>query len=86
MSPPTEEDRLAQLAALSGSGAMTLPDPGPERAVLALDLVGRARREGATWAAVGAIVGVPHPKLAKREVRLLANAVAAGKPYPLNRH
>ena len=86
MSPPTEEDRLAALAALSGSGAMTLPEPGPERAVLALDLVGRARRQGATWAAVGAILGVRGPTLAKREVHALARAVAAGKPYPLNRH
>ena len=86
MSSPTEEDRLAQLAALSGSGAMTLPEPGPERAVLALDLVGRARRGGATWARVGAILGVPHPTLAKRTVHALARAVAAGKPYPLTRH
>ena len=86
MSPPTEEDRLAALAALSNSGAMTLPQPGPERAVLALELVGRAKRHGATWAAVGAALGVPQPTLAKRRVHALARAVAAGKPYPLTRH
>lgn len=86
MTAPTEEDHLAALAALSGSGAMTLPAPGPERAVLAAELVGRARRCGATWAAVGTALGVPDPRLAKREARLLTRAVAAGKPYPLTRH
>jgi hypothetical protein len=82
---PREEDRLAALAALSGSGALTLPEPGPERAVLAAELVGRARRKGATWAALGEILGVPGPTLAKREARLIARAVAAGRPYPLTR-
>ena len=86
MSPPTEEDRLAALSALSGSGAMTLPAPGPERAVFALELLGRARRQGATWARVGTALGLTDPKLAKREARLLSRAVAAGKPYPLTRH
>ena len=82
----SEEDRLAALSALSGSGALTLPGPGPERAVLALELVGRARRHGATWARVGAALGVPQPTLAKRTVHALSRAVAAGKPYPLTRH
>ena len=86
MSPPTEEDRLAALSALSNSGAMTLPAPGPERAVLAAELIGRARRCGATWATVGTALGVPGPKLAKREAGLIARAVAAGRPYPLDRH
>jgi hypothetical protein len=82
---PREEDRLAALAALSGSGALPMPEPGPQRAVLAADLIGRARRQGATWAAVGEILGVAGPTLAKRETRLLARAVAAGRPYPLTR-
>jgi hypothetical protein len=85
VSPPSEESRLAALAALSGSGGLAMPEPGPERAVLAADLIGRARRNGATWAAVGEILGLPGPKLAKREARLLANAVAAGRSYPLTR-
>lgn len=85
MTAPSEESRFAALAALSSSGGLTMPEPGPERAVLAAELIGRARRNGATWAAVGEILGLPHPKLAKREARLLANAVAAGRPYPLDR-
>lgn len=85
MTAPSEESRFAALAALSSSGGLTLPEPGPERAVLAADLIGRARRNGATWAAVGEILGVPGPTLAKRETRLITRAVAAGRPYPLNR-
>ena len=86
MTAPSEEDRLAALAALSGSGALPLPPPGAERAVLALELVGRARRQGATWARVGTALGAGEPRLAKRKVHALARAVAAGKPYPLTRH
>jgi hypothetical protein len=85
MSPPSEESRFAALAALSGSGALPMPEPGPERAVLAADLIGRARRQGVTWAALGDILGVAGPTLGKREARLITRAVAAGRPYPLTR-
>ena len=81
MSPVPEESRLAALSALSGSGALLMPPPGPERAVLAVDLIGRARRSQATWAAIGKALGVAGPKAAKAEVRKIARAAAAGKPF-----
>lgn len=81
MSPPTREDRIAALAALSGTGPPQVPAGGHEFDVLLLRLAGEARRAGATWAAVGEVLGVPGPALAKREVRRLARAVAAGRRY-----
>lgn len=80
MSPPTEQDRIASLAALSGAG-VEIPGDGHERDVLLLRLAGDARRAGATWAQVGAALGVPGPALGKREVRRLAQAVATGRRY-----
>ncbi len=82
MTPVPETDRLAALSRLSGSGALTMPEPGPQRAVLALELVGLARSHGATWARIGEALGVPGgPKAAKAEAKRLARTVAAGKPW-----
>ena len=82
VSPPTERERLAALARLTGPSTEALPPEGAERDALALRLIGDAHRAGVTWAAIGeAICAGLGPKLAKRETRLLAKAVAAGRRY-----
>lgn len=82
MSPPTEPDRLAALARLTGAGAEVMPPEGIERDRLALRLIGDAIGRRVSWAEVGEAMGGLPPKLAKREARLLGRALAAGRRHP----
>lgn len=83
MSPPTERERLASLARLTGPSTEALPPPeGTERDVLALRLIGEAKAAQVSWAEIGAAIcpGLSG-KLAKYETRQLAKAIAAGRRH-----
>lgn len=82
MSPPSERDRLAALARLTGPSTEALPPEGLERDALAHRLILGAHANRVTWAQIGeAICPGLGPKLAKREFHLLGRAIAAGRRH-----
>lgn len=68
MSAPSDGGQDQALAGLAG---VSVPD-GVNRDVLRLDLIGRARENGVTWAAIGASLGGMNGKAAKAAAKRLA--------------
>lgn len=71
VTPPTEQDQVSALAALSGTTAEA-KGPRLERDMLFLRLVAEAQRRGASWAQIGHALGLGDGKAAKRAVKRLA--------------
>ena len=74
MSPPSEQQRLAALAALSGANP-ELPDDALRRDLLQLQLIGEALGRGITWAQIGQALGYGGPKSAKAACKRLQRRV-----------
>lgn len=71
MSPPTQAEQDAALAALSGTVTEAKPVTGLDRAMLRLRLVAEAKNRGVSWTVIGAAMGVSG-KEAKRLMKRLA--------------
>ena len=77
MSAPTPEQEDEALASLSGTSVPS----GVSRDILRLDLIGQARENGVTWAAIGASLGM-NAKAAKASAKRLARDTRRGMVAP----
>jgi hypothetical protein len=71
MTPPSEADQIAGLAALAG----TTPSPRLDRDLVMVRLIAEAKARGVSWAQIGSVLcGTPNGKLAKRYAKNLAKS------------
>jgi hypothetical protein len=77
MTPPSEAERDASLAGLSGSPLPPPPGSELERDMMRLAMIREAKMAGVPWSAVARAVGAPDGKAAKRDARRLARRVQA---------
>ncbi len=86
MSPPSEAEQDAMLAALSGTVTERKPETDLDRDLLRLRLIAGAQQAGVSWNVIGRVYGVSGKEI-KRQAKALARSaqarlLAAGSPKP----